>query len=184
MKEETQSSNATNDDTAGYMTTTIGEEPGKNQRYLMKVLGDRDQSYEIIVNELKNGRPCVVSVPGGSSAHYVLAMGISDNGDILIMDSYDCSMKKLGYANSQAYAKGDKQHRNLATRNGVLIFSNEHTYLYGDNGDHLKNEDYWETSEGDADYRNWLAIWNSPNAKSLLKPGGRLSELGEKYGRP
>ena len=184
MKEETQSSNATNDDTAGYMTTTIGEEPGKNQRYLMKVLGDRDQSYEIIVNELKNGRPCVVSVPGGSSAHYVLAMGISDNGYILIMDSYDCSMKKLGYANSQAYAKGDKQHRNLATRNGVLIFSNEHTYLYGDNGDHLKNEDYWETSEGDADYRNWLAIWNSPNAKSLLKPGGRFSELGEKYGRP
>ena len=184
MKAESENSSYGNNDTAGMMTTQIGEEAGKNQRYLTKVKGNRDESYELIVNELKNGRPCVVSVPGGSSAHYVLAMGISDDGDILIMDSYNCAMKKLGYANSAAYAKGDKQHRNLASGNGVLVFSQGHTYLYGDNGDWLKNEQYWETCGSDVDYRNWLAICNSPNARKLLSEGGRFEELGAKFGVP
>jgi len=181
MKAESEDPNYGNKDTAGLMTTKIGDEPGKNQRFITQVKGSRDETYEVIVNELKNGRPCVVSVPGASSSHYILAVGISDDGDILVMDSYNCTMEKLGFANSEAYKKGDRQHRNLANANGVMIFSNGHTLQYGKRGDYITQNEYWTTCDGDVDYRTYLAICRSKDQNFVQK---RYPELFAKYGYP
>lgn len=182
MKQESQQG-AQNTDTAGKMTTQIGSDAGKNQRSMIGVRSsDRDGSYNIIVNELKNGRPSVVSVPHANGSHYVLAMGISDDGDILIMDSYDCSMKKLGYANNSAYAKGDKQHRNMASGSAVMVFADGHTYQYSNNGDYLANDEYWNSLDGETDYQIWLALRHCPkkNSPAMQK---RYADVINKYGR-
>lgn len=178
MKDETEDPEYGNKDTAGFMTTQIGEEEGKNQRYITQVKGNRDETYEVIVNELKNGRPCVVSVPG-SSSHYILAMGLSEDGDILVMDSYNCSIQKLGYANSEAYAKGDKQHRNLANYNGAMIFSYGHTLRYGNRGDYMTKDEYWDTCGQDVEYRTYLSILHANDIDFVKR---QYPELFEKYG--
>lgn len=75
-------------DTAGYMAT----QAEYNRRECRAVTGD----LTTVQSELLAGRPCVVEVAMPTGVHYVAAIGISDNGDILIMDSYNGSISRLG----------------------------------------------------------------------------------------
>ena len=113
-------------DTAGKMAT----QSEYNKRNFAQVKSaNRDEEYKVITNELKNGRPCVVSVPYEGGCHYALAIGMSDDGDILIMDSYDCSIKRLGKSNN---SDTKREHRNLATGNGVWIYIPGYNFSYSD----------------------------------------------------
>ena len=115
-------------DTAGQYAT----QAEYNKRNFAQVKSaNRDEEYEVIKNELENGRPCVVSVPHKNGSHYVLAVGMSDDGDILIMDSYNCSMERLGYSRS---SDTKSEHRNMATGNGVWIYMEGYSFSYSDKG--------------------------------------------------
>ena len=98
---------------------------------------DRDAERAIIENELQNGRPCLVSVPYVGGTHWVTAIGLSDDGDILIWDSYDGSIKKLGCSSND---DKEKLHRNMATGNGVMVFCDGYSFQYAT----AKHIDYWE----------------------------------------
>lgn len=115
-------------DTAGQYAT----QAEYNKRNFAQVKSaNRDEEYEVISNELDNGRPCVVSVPYPGGSHYVLAIGKSEDGDILIMDSYNCSIERLGYSRS---SDTKKEHRNMATGNGVWIYMDGYSFSYSDKG--------------------------------------------------
>lgn len=106
---------------------------------------DRDAERAIIENELQNGRPCLVSVPYTGGQHYAVAVGISDNGDILIWDSYNCSMEKLGKSSN---SDSNKLHRNLATGNGVMVYCEGYSYQYSS----AKLIDYWSYVDNSPEY--------------------------------
>lgn len=135
---ETEDENYGNVDMAGKM----GREKEYNLRdYQLCRAADRDAENAIIVNELQNGRPCIVSVPHKDGSHYVLAVGMSDDGDILLWDSYNGSMEKLGKSSND---DNTSLHRNLASSNGVMVFVNDTRYTYTDS----KMWDYWNDYVG------------------------------------
>ena len=113
-------------DTAGKMAT----QSEYNKRNFAQVKSaNRDEEYEVIKNELQSGRPCVVSVPYQGGCHYALAIGMSDDGDVLIMDSYNCSIQRLGMSRS---SDTKSERRNLATGNGVWIYMPGYSFSYSD----------------------------------------------------
>lgn len=134
MKNETEDPNYGNNDTAGL----YGTQREYNKRDCLQCKApDRDAERAIIENELQNGRPCIVSVPYPGGSHYVAAVGIADNGDILIWDSYNGSMEKLGMSSN---SDNNKLHRNMATGNGVMVLVNGSSYQYATAG----WIDYWQ----------------------------------------
>lgn len=134
IKDETEDPNYGNKDTAGL----YGSQREYNKRDCLQCkASDRDAERAIIENELQNGRPCIVSVPYTGGSHYVAAVGIADNGDILIWDSYNGSMEKLGMSSN---SDNSKLHRNLATANGVMVLVNGSSYQYATAG----WIDYWQ----------------------------------------
>ena len=132
--------NETNDPSYGDvdMAGKMGSQHEYNSRDFAQCSAkDRDAERAIIENELQNGRPCLVSVPYTGGTHWVLAVGMSDDGDILIWDSYNGSMEKLGCSSN---SDNEKLHRNMATGNGVMVFCNNYSYQYSK----AKYIDYWE----------------------------------------
>ena len=120
-------------DIAGKMGTSREWNP---RRFAQCKASDRDEERAIIENELQNGRPCLVSVPYVGGQHYAVAVGLSNSGDILIWDSYNGSMEKLGKSSN---SDSSKLHRNLATGNGVMVFCDGYSYSYSKS----KLIDYW-----------------------------------------
>ena len=132
--------NETNDPTFGDkdLAGQMGSQSEYNSRDFAQCKAkDRDAERAIIENELQNGRPCLVSVPYVGGTHWVTAIGLSDDGDILIWDSYDGSIKKLGCSSND---DKEKLHRNMATGNGVMVFCNGYSFQYAT----AKHIDYWE----------------------------------------
>lgn len=140
--------NETNDntygdvDTAGKLATQREWNP---RRFAQCKASDRDAERAIIENELQNGRPALVSVPTSQGQHWAVAVGISDDGDILIWDSYNGSMKKLGRSSNND--KNDL-HRNLATGNGVMVYCQNYSYSYSGSA----YIDYWNYVENSPQY--------------------------------
>lgn len=132
---ETEDANYGDKDTAGYMGTQIGTKEGKynTRAYAQCKVSGREEQIEIIKNELQNGRPCLVSVPYTGGQHYVSAIGLSDDGDVLIWDSYDGSIQRLGTSSGE-------ERRVIATGNGVMVATPGHTYCYN-SGEYLN---YWD----------------------------------------
>ncbi len=107
---------------------------------------DRNAERAIIENELQNGRPCLVSVPYDGGCHWVTAVGMSDDGDILIWDSYNSSIEKLGRSSN---SDETKLHRNMATSNGVMVYVQGSSYKYANPG----YVNYWDDCVGkDVEY--------------------------------
>ena len=121
-------------DTAGLM----GSQGEYNKRDFAQCKAkNRDEERAIIENELQNGRPVLVSVPGKSGTHWVTAIGISDDGDILIWDSYDGGVEVLGKSsNTDTNSLG----RNMATANGIMVYCKGYSFQYAT----AKHIDYWE----------------------------------------
>lgn len=136
--QETEDANYGDLDMAGKM----GREQKYNSRdYQLCKAADRDAESAIIRNELQNGRPCLVSVPSSQGQHWVVAVGMSENDDILIWDSYNSSMEKLGKTSNN---DDTSLHRNMATSNGVMVFVEGTHHSYGNYG-YLN---YWEDCIG------------------------------------
>lgn len=135
---ETEDPNFGNSDTAGL----YGSQGAYNPRDCVQCKAkDRDEERAIIENELKNGRPCLVSVPWSGGCHWVVAVGMSDDGDILIWDSYNGSMQKLGRTSN---SDNTSEHRNMATGNGIMVLAKGYSYQYGTHG----YVDYWSDVVG------------------------------------
>lgn len=134
MYEETNNPEYGDKDTAGYMGTT---HEYNSRDYARCRAEDRDAERAIIENELQNGRPVLVSVPHASGTHWAVAIGMSDDGDILIWDSYDGGTEKLGCTSN---SDKEKLGRNLATAHGVMVFCKGYSYQY-DTAGYI---DYWE----------------------------------------
>lgn len=135
---ETEDANYGDLDMAGKM----GRDQKYNSRdYQLCKAADRDAESAIIRNELQNGRPCLVSVPSTQGQHWVVAVGMSENNDILIWDSYNSSMEKLGKTSND---DSTSLHRNMATSNGVMVFVEGTHHSYGNYG-YLN---YWEDCVG------------------------------------
>ena len=139
---ETNDPNYGNIDKAGELAKSREWNP---RRFAQCKAADRDAERAIIENELQNGRPCLVSVPYTGGQHYAVAVGISDNGDILIWDSYNCSMEKLGKSSN---SDSNKLHRNLATGNGVMVYCEGYSYQYSS----AKLIDYWSYVDNSPEY--------------------------------
>ena len=118
-------------DMAGKMGTDKQWNP---RRFAKCAAKDRDEERAIIENELQNGRPCVIRVDGYS--HYVAAVGISEDGDILIWDSYEGAMEKLGRSSNDD--KNDSG-RQLVKTDGVNVYCDGYSYQYST----AKAIDYW-----------------------------------------
>ena len=142
LYDETNNPNAQNEDRAGYMGTKREWNP---RQFAQCKAPDRDAERAIIENELQNGRPVLVSIPTSSGAHWGVAVGISDSGDIMIWDSYNGAMKRLGRSSN---TDQNKEHRNLATGNGVMVFCEDYSYQYGT----YAYIDYWEYIEQGPEY--------------------------------
>lgn len=135
---ETEDANYGDLDMAGKM----GRDQKFNSRdFQLCKAADRDAESAIIRNELQNGRPCLVSVPSSQGQHWVVAVGMSENNDILIWDSYNSSMEKLGKTSNN---DDTSLHRNMATSNGVMVFVEGTHHSYGNYG-YLN---YWEDCVG------------------------------------
>lgn len=140
--------NETNDntygdvDTAGKLATQREWNP---RRFAQCKASDRDAERAIIENELQNGRPALVSVPTSQGQHWAVAVGISDDGDILIWDSYNGSIKKLGRSSNN---DTNDLHRNLATSNGVMVYCQNYSYSYSE----FAYIDYWNYVENSPQY--------------------------------
>lgn len=107
------------------------------RRFAQCKSANRDEERAIIENELQNGRPVLVSVPYTGGQHWVAAVGMSDDGDILIWDSYNGSMEKLGCSSN---SDKNKLHRNMATGNGIMVYCEDYSYQYKT----AKLIDYWK----------------------------------------
>ena len=131
LYDETNNPEYGNKDTAGKMGTDKNWNP---RRFAACKSNNRDEERAIIENELQNGRPCLIRVDGYS--HYVAAVGIADNGDILIWDSYDGDMERLGRT---ANNDNNEEHRNLVNKDGVMVYCEGYSYQYAT----AKTIDYW-----------------------------------------
>ena len=137
LYDETNDPNFNQNDLAGKMAT----DRAYNERTFAKAdSGDRDDSHAIIKNELQNGRPSVINVNG----HYVLAVGIADDGEILIWDSYNGSMQRLGRSSNNS----EKAHRNMVNGDAVMVYADNYYYHYG----RSCAFDYWQYVENDPEY--------------------------------
>lgn len=135
LVEETENPEYGDRDTAGKMGTLIGDGDGKynTRAYAQCKVSGREEQIEIIKNELQNGRPCLVSVPYSSGQHWVSAIGMSKDGDVLIWDSYDGSIQRLG-------TKSGEERRVIASSNGVMVATPGHTFKYN-SGEYIN---YWD----------------------------------------
>ena len=89
---------------------------------------NRDEERAIIENELQNGRPALVYV---NDHHWVAAIGLSDDGDILIWDSYNGCVKKLYQTTSSEHHDGKRNpsERNMSHGNGaVMVYVEDFAY--------------------------------------------------------
>ncbi|MBR2974556.1 MAG: hypothetical protein IKC47_02295, partial [Clostridia bacterium] len=137
LYDETNDPNFGDKDLAGKM----GTDKAYNERTFAKAdAGDRDDSHAIIKNELQNGRPSVINVNG----HYVLAVGIADDGEILIWDSYNGSMQRLGLSSNSS----ESAHRNMVNGDAVMVYADNYYYHYG----RSVAFDYWQYVENDPEY--------------------------------
>ena len=92
---------------------------------------NRDEQRAIIENELQNGRPALVYV---NDHHWVAAIGLSDDGDILIWDSFNGYIKKLYQTTSSKYADGKRNpsERNMSHGDGsVMVYVENYHYENG-----------------------------------------------------
>lgn len=136
--QETEDKNYGDSDMAGDMGRS--KEYNTRDCQLCKAV-DRDAENAIIKNELQNGRPCLVSVPHKGGTHWVVAVGMSDDGDILIWDSYDGGMEKLGRSSND---DNTSLGRNMASANGVMVFVEGTRHRY----DHYGYLNYWNDCVG------------------------------------
>ena len=135
MYQETNDPNYGDTDTAGKMGT---QKEYNGRDFAQCKAKDRDAERAIIENELQNGRPVLVSVPSASGGtHWVTAIGISETGDILIWDSYDGGIEKLGKSSNDS---DENLGRNMATANGIMVFCNGYRYDYNT----ARYIDYWQ----------------------------------------
>ena len=137
---ETNDPNYGDKDRAGYMGTSSDWNP---RNFAMCAAKDRDEEHAIIENELQNGRPCVVRVDSGS--HYVLAVGMSEDGDILIWDSYDGVLEKLARSSND---DSNTNGRKLDPNRGVNVYCEGYEYEYGT----AEAFDYWSYVGGTPEY--------------------------------
>lgn len=122
LYDETNKSGFGDKDLAGDM----GRQSEWNSRNFVKCSAkDRDAERAIIENELQNGRPCVIRVDGYS--HYVAAVGISEDGDILIWDSYEGAMEKLARSSND---DNNDSGRKLVKTDGVNVYCEGYSYQY------------------------------------------------------
>ena len=139
LYDETNDPNFGDQDKAGYMATHSEWNP---RRFAKCKAKDRDAQHDILVNELQNGRPCLTIVDGGS--HWVAAVGMSDDGDILIWDSYNGSMQRLGRSSNDTSGS----RRDLVKCDGVMVYCDGYSYQYGT----YKPIDYWEYIQEGPEY--------------------------------
>lgn len=151
LVQETENPEYGDKDTAGKMGTLIGDTDGKynTRAYAQCKVSGRDEQIEIIKNELQNGRPCLVSVPYSGGQHWVSAIGMSEEGDVLIWDSYDGSIQRLGTSSGE-------ERRVIASSNGVMVTTPGHTYKYN-SGEYIN---YWDEYV-DNSMDNVISILNS-----------------------
>lgn len=128
---ETNDSDFGDKDLAGKMGTDSEWNPRNFAKCAAK---DRDEEHAIMVNELQNGRPCVIRVDGYS--HYVAAVGLTDDGDILIWDSYEGAMERLSRSSN---SDNNDSGRKLVKSEGVNVYCEGYSYQYGT----AKAIDYW-----------------------------------------
>ncbi len=140
LYDETNKDGYGDKDQAGKMGTDSKWNP---RRFAKCAAKDRDEERAIIENELQNGRPTVIRVDGYS--HYVLAVGISKDGDILIWDSYEGAMEKLARSSND---DNNDSGRKLVKTDGVNVFCDGYSYQYST----AKAIDYWTYVGGTQEY--------------------------------